>query len=382
MAEVAHINEFGDRVFPLHAVDPRALANVQVPERKFIVEGLIPANAVTMLTGDGGLGKSLLTLQLMTCCATGKYWLGQETAKVKALGIYCEDDAEEIHIRQSAINKHYGIGFEDLGNVRWVSRVDFENSLCDFKEAWERGGYGESEKTQRQDETMFFTQIGKLAEDFGAHLVILDSLHDLFAGNENSRPHARHFIGLLRRLARHIEGAVVLCAHPSLNGMSTGSGSAGSTAWNNAVRSRLYLTRPKDDEDTDTRELKTMKANYGKTGDVIKLRWMEGVFVNEDALPTDNGMVANIEKRNFHKKFLDALGALVQQERATSENARAGNYLPKIMQTLPEMKRVPKAKIEQAMYDLLADGVIGKNVISRNENRHDVWGLAQIGDLK
>ncbi|MDP6385061.1 MAG: hypothetical protein QGI93_02590, partial [Planctomycetota bacterium] len=48
----------------------------------------------------------------------------------------------------------------------------------------------------------------------------------------------------------------------------TGSGFSGSTAWNNSVRSRLYLTKPKlgDDDQADHRTperlLRAMKSNY------------------------------------------------------------------------------------------------------------------------
>ena len=68
----------------------------------------------------------------------------------------------------------------------------------------------------------------------------------MFAGDENSRPQAQEFIGLLKRLARKQNCALLLLAHPSLSGMATGTGMSGSTAWSNSVRSRLYLERGED----------------------------------------------------------------------------------------------------------------------------------------
>lgn len=74
----------------------------------------------------------------------------------------------------------------------------------------------------------------------------------------------------MRGLAIDHQLAVVLIAHPSLTGMSTGSGSSGSTAWSNSVRSRLYLERVKgaDDReiDADLRVLQVKKSNYGPIG--------------------------------------------------------------------------------------------------------------------
>ncbi len=69
------------------------------------------------------------------------------------------------------------------------------------------------------------------AHNSGAQLVVFDSLHDFFAGNENHRGHARNFIALLRRLAREIDGTVVVTGHPSVYGLRSGTGSSGNTAW-------------------------------------------------------------------------------------------------------------------------------------------------------
>ena len=43
----------------------------------WLIEGWIPHKAVTMLTGQGGVGKSRLALQLAWALATGTQWLGQ-----------------------------------------------------------------------------------------------------------------------------------------------------------------------------------------------------------------------------------------------------------------------------------------------------------------
>ena len=90
-------------------------------------------------------------------------------------------------------------------------------------------------------------------------------------GNENYRFQVRSFINLLRRWAMEMDGGVIITAHPSNFGLSQGTGISGSTAWNNSVRSRIYLTKPKDDvddfgeqEDTNERILKLMKNNYGR----------------------------------------------------------------------------------------------------------------------
>ena len=108
-------------------------------------------------------------------------------------------------------------------------------------------------------------------------MLVLDSLHDIFAGEENRRVQARQFVQGLREIAREIDGVVLLSAHPSLSGRNSGTGESGSTAWNNAVRSRLYLTEA-DEQAGATRILKTMKANYGPPGRPKTTRWLPSSY--------------------------------------------------------------------------------------------------------
>jgi RecA-family ATPase len=120
-------------------------------------------------------------------------------------------------------------------------------------------------------------------------LVVLDTLADVYGGDENVRTQVRQFVSMLRDLAIRNNCAVLLLGHPSLSGMMSGSGSSGSTGWNNSVRSRLYLHRQltedgKPDKDAIKRDpklriLEVMKANYGAgVGDEIHMRWEAGRF--------------------------------------------------------------------------------------------------------
>src|SRR5688572_27542012 len=118
--------------FKLPWISPVKYQDVPVPHRDWLVDGLIPAHAVTMISGDGGLGKSLLAMQLMTCCALDKQWLGNFTKPVKSVGVFCEDELNELHNRQDAINQHYGCQFSDLDNIRWLSRVGEDNTLVQY----------------------------------------------------------------------------------------------------------------------------------------------------------------------------------------------------------------------------------------------------------
>src|SRR3546814_2041298 len=72
--------------------------------------------------------------------------------------------------------------------------------------------------------------------------------------------------------------SVLLIGHPN----KAGDSFSGSTAWENQVRSRLFMERPADTLDRDVRVLSRQKANYAQNGAEIAFRWHEWAFILED----------------------------------------------------------------------------------------------------
>ena len=155
----------GYKIPKLGTIDPLLWEGQPIPQRRWIVNGWVPQGNVTMISGDGAVGKSILAMQLLTCCATGNDWLGQETLRCRALGIFCEDDEDELHRRQANMNNHYGVGFADIENLQLCSRTRpmDENALMTFvRDSW------------RFEATEFYQMIHNAASEFGAQLVVLD----------------------------------------------------------------------------------------------------------------------------------------------------------------------------------------------------------------
>ena len=234
------VNE-GLKQADLKIIRPVDLQGLSIPQRKWVVDNWIPVGHVTAIYGDGGTGKSLLAQMLMTDVALGTRFLKLETKQCKVLGVFCEDDEDELHRRQAQILQNYSAEFFDLNNMQYMSRVGEDNLLMTFK----------GDNTSQL--TTFFHQIEKAAKDFGAELIIIDTAADTFGGNENVRPQVRQYLSsCLTRLARSINGTIVVCAHPSVAGIASKDGYGGSTAWSNSVRSRLYLSRVDKKEDEDS----------------------------------------------------------------------------------------------------------------------------------
>ena len=329
----------------LRIVNPVDLEFRPVPEREWIVQDWLPVGCVTANYGDGGVGKTLLSQQLMTACATATPWCGYAVLPCRSLGLFCEDDEAELHRRQDRICDHVGTRMGALGDMRWASGLGEDNTLATFS------------ADGRMTVSAKFDAIAAAAKDFGARLVVFDTAADLFSGNENDRGQVRRFIGLLNRLALDINGAVLLNAHPSRSGLSTGSMDGGSTGWSNSVRSRWSLARPNaegntDAPDTAERVLVRMKANYSSVGDTVRLRWVNGSFA---PITAEGGIMGTISRAAADAVFLDLLDATERQSVWVSNSDRASNFAPKLFAKRPDGQGYTARELAAAMARLFAE---------------------------
>ena len=336
------VEERASRFMPASDLD-----GLDVPVREWLVDGLVPSGTVTLLGGDGGTGKSLLSLQLACAVALGRCWITLPVKAGRALFISAEDDLDELHRRIADITKAEGVRPADLDRLT-IRSLAGENALLAVLEG----------RSGALVPSPLFWELNQRIEAERPAVVILDTLADLFPGNENDRAQARHFIGLLRGVAIRHSCAVMLLAHPSLSGLNSGSGTSGSTGWNNSVRSRLYFERIMQDgyeQDPDARVLRTMKANYGRTGSEIGLTWQEGVFV---AKPEETGLDRMARGMKAERVFLKLLRAFAEQGRNVSEGG-GRNYAPKAFAEHPDSEGCTKTALKTAMEALFARGVIG-----------------------
>lgn len=316
------------------------------PPRVWHVEDLVPSGTVTLLNGDGGTGKSLIALQLAVATVLGRAWIGKQTGEGPCLFLTAEDDLDEIHRRLADISAAEQVGFGDLEGLV-IASLAGSDALLAIPEG----------KSNIVRPTELFAVLQARVAEMQPALVVLDTLADLFGGEENHRAQARQFISLLRGLAIHHGTTVLLLAHPSLSGMASGSGSSGSTAWNNSVRSRLYLSRIIDDgyeQDPCRRVLTTKKANYSAAGGEIGLTWRAGVFV-ADAGPSSLDKMAMSNKAE--RAFLDLLDEFTAQGRHVSAGGGI-NYAPKAFAEHPRSEGIQKRAFRGAMEALLSRGDI------------------------
>ncbi len=321
-----------------------ALEGRPVPPREWLVHGLVPRKTVTLFSGDGGTGKSLLALQLAVAVAAQTAWIGRTVNTGRAIFLSAEDDDDELHRRLDDILRAEGRGYNDLSGLTMRSLAGEDALLAtDGHTALVRSA--------------LFEELDKRAAEEAPALIVLDTLADVYPASENDRAKVRQFVGILRGLALRQKCAVLLLSHPSLSGLNSGSGTSGSTAWHNSVRSRLYLSRITDngfEPDPDARVLSTKKANYGRTGGEISLKWQSGVFVAE-AQPT--GLDARAAGAKGERVFLKLLDALTAQGRYVSASP-GPTYAPSQFAGHPEAEGCTKRALKSAMESLFGRGMI------------------------
>ena len=355
----AKINRFLQGVFAASDLEGQ-----NVPPRSWHVQDLIPSNTVTLFSGDGGTGKSLVALQLAVSTALGRPWLRMPVKEGSALYLSAEDDKEELHRRLDDIAQAECVGVAELQNLKCRSLAGEDALLATLN----KGGTLEP--------TFLLDAIDDLLKRDQPDLLVLDTLADYFPGNENDRAQARQFVGILRGLAIWHRCAVFMLAHPSLTGISSGTGTSGSTGWNNSVRSRLYLSRVKQDgyeSNPDARVLQTMKSNYARIGAEIALTWQNGVFIADAPVTGLDRMAASAKAERL---FLTFLRQFEEQGRRVN-HAGGQSYAPKVFAAHPDAEGVSKRAFMQAMENLMASGKVTISVDGPPSKRRQFLVVAE-----
>lgn len=362
-------------------VDPSQWDGARPPVRDFIIPGWIVRGSAGLLSGQEGVGKSLIAQQMATCAATGRQFLGLDIARCPVVYITCEDPIDELWRRQEDINKSLGLYMGDLRERLLL--VSLKGHLGNELGVFDQQG--------RLSETERFRQIQKTCLDFGAGLAILDNAAHFFTGNENARHEVATFLGLLERLSEAMVGAVLLLAHPNkqhAQGAKQGNEYSGSTGWSAHVRNRLFLDWAEKSEDgtfigDDGRVLRKSKANYGKKGEEIYFRWHEWAFVRDDDLPANKrDELRAVSRANFENEcFITCLRLYNAQQRPVSENPASRTYAPKVFVDLPEAKGCTREQLEGAMDRLFRTNAIERGYLfTRRGEGKNAFGLREVKD--
>lgn len=269
---------------PLKTTSPIKWQGRTAPARDWLIEGVLLRRTAGLFSGSGNLGKSLMMQQLISCCAVGKPWMGMTVPRCRTFGFFAEEPENEIWRRQESINRWLDVDMSDMEDIEMMTHDDVEEPAL----------YSVSGKFQSGKPTILWHQLCEKVKDFGAELVVIDNAMLVFEGSANFPELVRPFMALLGKLAKDINGAVILCQHPSRTGETERSGKGGSVVWFNAARSQMILEYPPelsvDDDPSDERLLRIGKNNYGRRLPPLRVEWQNGVFVPSTLSATHGGL--------------------------------------------------------------------------------------------
>jgi hypothetical protein len=346
-------------------LDWQSLSTTTPRSRDWIIDHWIPADEVTLFAGPPGIGKTGVAQALGSCVAIHREYLDYVSKARKVLMWAAEDDADELHRRQLAIAGELGVALSDFAGRLFLE--SYHRTQIDL--AVQLHG--------RLMSTAMLTELREQIGDYGAELVILDNIARLFGGNENDRHQVSAFVTMLNYAAQPTKAGIILLGHPA---KAEGSEFSGSTAWEGAVRTRLYLGSKlpddnSDDEATDDsiRFLCRRKANYS-TKDWRRIKYVNGCMVPEvvDVRPTmtTGGDYAK-------DVVLGAVRRLATMKEFATASSASPNYLPKLAKRFDLLDRLTHKQFTTAMVELRKEGRLIVGMVGQYANRSPRNGLME-----
>ncbi|TYL87798.1 AAA family ATPase [Bradyrhizobium cytisi] len=327
----------------LALVTPPAWRGVPLEPMRWLATNRIPAGDVTILSGDGGGGKTTVALQLALAVERSLGdWLGTVAESGPVIFFSGEEPQAEMRRRLHRVARKRGLEPGDLDRLHFHF-ADPDACLL-----------GIAQRDGTMAPTPLFASLAAAARDIRPALMVVDSVAATFGGNQNDRVHARTFVGLFRTLARQVDCAILLLDHPSLSGITSGTGRGGSMDWQNATRARLHLESVDGEDGSTGRVLEVKKLNYGPAGEKVRLQWEDGSFVIEGTASAPHQAAANT---SAEQRYLECLDAITGQGRHVC-HAPGRGYAPKTFAAMPQAGGLTWRAFQAAQERLFAAGTI------------------------
>jgi hypothetical protein len=255
---------------------PHDFMTADLPPPRFVIVPGVPADEVTLWSGNGGSAK---TTTVETIGAHGA--CSREFAGFKMLGdnrrvviVTLEDPAPVVLHRLQRTARAHKLDVHALReNLTVLDGTRGDATL--MRRDRHSGGLVE---------TKTLCDLRERVRQLAPALVVVDGVSDGYAGEENDRHEVRVFVRTLAQMVREIGAGLILLQHIDKaavrNGAKNNSTYSGSTQWHNSARSRFAQVKGDDGTVTITHE----KNNRGPLAPPITLRWnADGVLVPVEA---------------------------------------------------------------------------------------------------
>lgn len=251
-------------------IDLKPIAWEDIPDidRDWLIPNWLPANTVTMFTGQGGAGKSWMTLQLICEIASGfpaftslkpTYNQNSENLEPRNLVLATYEDAPaEIKRRIHAIASRV--------ELEWITKemnvIKSHTHIVDMRGVGSIWGPGMGNHIANTGDLLTAgEELQRICEKKQAKLLVIDPLSGAFGGNENDRTAVYDFISSLRKWGDSTKCAILVIGHLPKTQEGKEAGFSGSTAWEASVRS-MWMLAKKTEGDDEYYALSHTKSNY------------------------------------------------------------------------------------------------------------------------
>lgn len=342
------------------------------PPPSFAIEGWLPLAKTTLLSANGGIGKSNLSLQLAVSLATGTPFLqDMQISHKRVLVISAEDDQAVVHHRVKNICAAFDISTSSLIGQLFVYDMTQQDCLM-----W-RDGHPTSRMQWLAD-----TAVRHRVE-----IIIIDNASDVYGDNENDRAQVRGFIRCLNTIGGATGAAVLLLAHVDKASVRLGAGGdsqttfSGSTAWNNSVRSRWAMVKTTDTEITLRHEKHNLSA---KQPDIsIEFDAHAKVFRRYGTVP--GAAAARALMRSTQRvAMLRLLSDASARGQRLSMSVKANNNAFVMLHQQPGFpQQLHRAEFFGLLAELTRDGLVEEvEYLNEHRKKHKCLDLTEVGRLR
>lgn len=351
-------------------VDFQKIGRESPPPRQWIIPQWL-SWAPTLLAGKGGVGKSLLALQTAYALASESPIFGHTSTSdgpLRVLYWACEDDYDELWRRLTGISIAAKVPLSSVNAMFLDARAGLDNEL--YTTEYGRGMW-----------TPNYGLLHQQVNDYKIDVLFLDNIAHLYSAGENTRPAVTAFVNGILGLCMDRPFCPILLGHPA---KAEGSEFSGSTAWENAVRMRWFLSdklpdqKTEDDEQpSDTiRFLAKRKTNYTNL-DYMQLDIQQGAFRLLSGEIGDNSMMTSLRIMRCKSIILASIPRIAAEGLISSE-APSVNYLPKQIIAHGWHEGHTTGELRKAMMELFSEQKIRRGEVGRDTARRPRMGLVVV----